>query len=469
MKKTFLLILCFLSFVVVTSCTNSINVFRKSDMNLNSDYYGQLTEEEIKSKGHKSLIPEYSTVNTTGYKNKNGTKTLYVYACPIRFIDNNDQLSLIDTSLINIEDDTLIGKGYSYTVSNSDIKSFFPAELSKDRAIKLQKNMEYEFSTDNDGVIKSQIIDQLNFIGEKRAMITYKNAFGENSSLNFYPSLLGVNSEIVFNEKPTSNLVKFRLKAVDCNITVDPAGYIMMKKEMVNDKGNSNMEIVGIIQAPLIRDDNGKLCYNNKHRINKIDNDYYELTASLDNEFLNDPGIQYPLTCYIPFEMRREKQPDSAVYSKKPNLNSFLSNYHILGNSDDFGQGQIRIRYDFASKFDLKANEIISAQYTIFNLSNNNVQDNLEMVSILEDWCSTAGTWSVPVELGELVTSLQMKSPQMEFDITDEVKKWCDSRDGMEEIFGLQLKSVDEEKGVWNVVSSNDCALFNNRTEVTLK
>ena len=97
-----------------------------------------------------------------------------------------------------------------------------------------------------------------------------------------------------------------------------------------------------------------------------------------------------------------------------------------------------------------------------------NDPDRLEMKTVLEDWCSLTGNWNDHYEIGKRTALLESVTPELRFDITDEVKMWCGDPDGQLEHNGVLLKSVDEAVGVYNVLLSNDNTLYRNRTEVLL-
>ena len=125
------------------------------------------------------------------------------------------------------------------------------------------------------------------------------------------------------------------------------------------------------------------------------------------------------------------------------------------------------IRYQFTKRLHLKAENILQASYYTYSLTSR--QDRLEMRTILEDWCSMTGNWNDRYAVGERAVLLESLQPELCFDITDEVKKWCGDPEGQLEHNGLLLKSADEQDGVYNVLLSNDNTLYRNRTVIKLK
>jgi hypothetical protein len=473
---------CVIGFVLMITAFSSSG-FHETKIRLDNIYSYISTSKNVKVtkdvKEHVSIIPEYTTEISTGYLNSDGTKTLDVYACPIAYKDKNGQLSMIDTRIANVTDDTLKKDGFVYTIANSDIKPYFPKELTKNSGILISKNFSYEFGVINDAGTYADYKNESNFIGESKKMIIYKNAFGNNTELRSYPTVLGSNCEIILNKKPTDNKLSLWLKIIDnsVNVSVDQGGYILMTKDITDSKGNTTKEILGVIQSPLVKDsstqksDNSHFSYRNSLQITDQGNGKYLLTMTIDNSMLDSLGTKYPVSVFSSFELFRDKEPDSAIYSGKPDLNSYLGSYTVLGNSDDYGVGRIFIRYLFTKAFKLQSNQIIQVDYYTYNLSNNNKPDNLEMMSVLEDWCSLTRKWSESMKVGDRTSFLKMTQNELKFDITKEVKKWCDDPNpaGILEHQGVELKSANEKEDVWNVLVTNDTSLYNVKTEIILK
>jgi hypothetical protein len=70
-------------------------------------------------------------------------------------------------------------------------------------------------------------------------------------------------------------------------------------------------------------------------------------------------------------------------------------------------------------------------------------------------------------KVGDRTSFLKMIHSELNFDITKEVIKWCNdpNPDGLLEHQGVELKSVDEKEGNWNVITSNDTSLFKIKTK----
>ncbi|MDP4119600.1 MAG: hypothetical protein Q8876_00880 [Bacillota bacterium] len=459
-----------LTFKHVTNA-DSLNNFQETKIHLCDTYFDPFTGDESPNTNKLKILPQYSSEVSTGYSNNDGTVTLDVYSNPIRFINSNNQLQDIDTRITNVDDQSMRDAGYVYTIASDDIQSFYPKSLQTGILIK-KNDFNYTFGINQSNEILAQYVNKENIVNNKINMIEYKNAFSQNSKFDLYPSNLGTNSEIILDKKPNSNEMNFWLNADNCNVSLEEGGYISMKTDQVVQAGlgYTTNQVIGIIQAPLLKDANGKVSFHSRFYLNQISDGKYTITMDLDKAFLNDKATKYPVKAFSAFELYRDKQPDSAIYSSQQFLNSYLSNYSIIGNSDTYGKGENRIRFNFAKGINLQSSQIIKATYSVYNFSNKNPKDNLELCTMQDDWCSLISHWNDGIKYGNCTSSLKMDSgPILPFDITQEVKKWCDAPDGLAEHKGVLLRSKDEQEGIWNVIMSNDNSLYNNRTELILK
>lgn len=451
--------------VVIIAVGGHFLRWHEIEIHLSSDYNGFVTKETRESRGHEMLLPEYNTDVSMAYQNKDGTKSLYVFASPIRFQNSNGQLSLIDTRLANIRDDGLRNQGYLYTVANSDIKSYYPKNLTSNQGVILQKeNDYYTFGVWSEEPILGWYQNKDNFLGEKKAMVVYKEAAGGND-LCLYPSSLGVNGEIDFKKTPEKGLVTMWLRVPGTEIQVrkEPGGYLIFTRETTDAEGNPAEEIVGVIQRPLLKDETGNVTEDHELELLPHGDGLYELRL----KFYEDV-FQGRCKAYISFEFRREKQADNALYSELPNLkNAYLRNVSVIGNSSNYGIGRLMIRFQVAKPFDFQSFQIHKAEYITRSLSP--TYGTFELVSVLEDWCSMTGNWNNHYKTGPQTALLEQTDPTLRFDITNEMIAWCDNYDGQMEHNGVQLRSIDEKEGGSYLLLSNDNALYPNRTEIVFE
>lgn len=439
--------------------------WKEVKITLASDYNELFTNEELDRKGHTEELSEYTTDVSAAYQNKDGSKTLYVYSSPIRYLNSMGDLTMIDTRIANVRDKQLRKAGYIYTVADSDIKSFYPKKLSEEKGILIkntgllsENECSYEFGINTSKSKLGWYTEKKNFICQDTNAIQYKDCFDNTADIYFYPSSSGTNCEISFNRKPNENKITFWLKA-DGNtfdLNIEPGGYIAFKE-------NTSKEIKAVIQKPLLKNKNGEIRYDNSIKLSSQGGGLYLLEFCFDSDadFTN-------ATAYISFEMRRENQPDNALYSNEPELKyAYLRNYSVIGNSDSYGIGRLLIRYKFAKYFDLKADNIQSCEFHMYSL--NQGYEKLELLSVLEDWCSVTGNWNSSYKTGKITSAASPVGNQITFDITNETKKWCDDESGQAEHNGVLLKTANENNGTNYIILSNDSTLYNNYTEIKIK
>lgn len=462
-RKTILFAISLIVVIVIVAGVLIDNiVWKEVSIDLSPNYNELFSEKEMKEKGHISELPEYATDVSIAYQNHDGTKTLYVYSAPIRYLNSSGQYSIIDTRMANVRDTTMRDRGYIYTIANSDIKSFFPKELKEETGIIVKNDIELEFGI-YDETSKGWYREFQNFISEHRNGVHYYDCFNSKSISSFYPTHLGTNCEIAFKENVKNNQIDFWLN-VDSSMILkeEQGGYITINQIERDEDGKENILVKGVIQKPLLKTANGNICFNNTLNLKNEGQGKYKLSFCFDaNENLKNT------TAFIAFELRREKQPDNAIYSKVPDLEyAYLRNYSVIGDSKEYGTGRLLIRYKFAKYFNLEPSRIKSAYYNIFSMSKNN--EKFELLSVLEDWCSITGNWNDMYKTGDRISSTRGKANILSFDITNEVIKWAEDTSGQMEHNGVLLKQQNEMSGNGSVFLSNDNTLYRNFTEVVL-
>lgn len=467
MRKRLIITLGFIIFLIISIVTFVVFIhsgFREIQIELDEEYNELFTKEKLHKSAHVAPLDKYITDTSIGFQNLDGTKSLYVYATPIHFLDKNGKWKMIDSRITNVTNDELRKKGYIYGVVANDIQSYFPKELSQDTGCLLKKNTTFEFGILTEKSIYPHYEEHKNFIGDSKNMLLYKNAL-QDIDVRFYPSSIGINCEIDFNKKPQKNSISFWIKVDNSQIILDKqeGGYINIVETKIQENGDMNNTILGVVQVPLLKDKEDNVSYHNNLISRPLGNNLYELVFTFESKFLDKDS-----TAFISFEMRRDKQPDNAIYSQRPELvEACLRNYSVIGNSHDYGIGQSLIRYQFVNKFNLKEEKIKKVNYFTYALTN--TEDSYELCPILEEWCSLAGAWNNHYQTGTGISSIHLLEHEMKFDITEEVKKWSENKNERKEEFGLKMKSIAEKEGIYNIILSNDNSLYKNRTEIILE
>lgn len=472
MKKKF--ILCaFICLLVITTITILFvviynNSFHETQIILDSKYLPLLSVDETKSK--VKVLSEYTTDSTVGYLNKDGTKSIYVYSSPVNYKKDNGLFATIDTRLKNTGEGNMRNLGYVYTVAESDCPSYFPNYLSEQKGIRLEgyNDLAVELSSPSDKKVPAVYQSYKNIIGNTATVVAYRDFDQTGSDLFCTPSTAGINLEMKLSKLADLSSCKFQLKVDDNDVQIrlDDAGYLILYHFV-----NGEEDILGILQPPILFQGDSLLSQTVfqpvRFQYQQKDEHLYELKFLLDSKLADYADAA--VTAYWCAEIRREKQPDSAIYSEKPDFNSYLLNYAVLGNSEAAGLGKMRMRFRIAEPFKLTADQIKRATYSTTILGNRlEENDAIVMCSNEEDWCSMQSKWSNPIKEEGFGSAAVIKGNQLTLDLTDEVKKWCNDPSGNQEHYGITLKTSHQNKGSFCTVATNDNLLCTIKTEIVV-
>lgn len=427
-----------------------------------SDYYDLISQAEMEQNGHEKVLEKYCSGTSVAFENTDGTRTLYVYSSPICYRDDEEKLHVINLSLKELED----SQGYQYTVQDSDIMPYFPAVLDRDHGVAVEDVLNMSLKFDSDFTAEGVKSIRQNFIQQEKEAIVYKDAVFEGAELNLFPTNVGVNFELQLSEKPETNYfdVWLSLSKDYAYLQPMPAGYIAVLDNRVESTPSN---VLGVIQAPIIRSANGKISINTTLSIEEQDeNKGYRIRLTLD-----EPAVENGGNVFWCIELRREKQSDNAIYSNFPFWNqSFLTNYAVIGNSEHFGVGRVMTRFDVAKNFGLKSEEVVSARYDTYLINQTDPNLQYDAYYINGEWCAIYGNWKSNYQTGDLASSAVADGHQLTWDITQAVKQWCVDRDrkGELEQFGLMLESSQEDLEAYGILLSHDNTLYRSRTVIQL-
>ena len=256
--KNFVILLVGLAIVITAGIVIGLNNsgFREAEITLDKSYNELFTDSERRRRLGDEPLSSYVTDATVGYQNVDGTTSLYVYAAPVNIL-KNDQYEMKDTRIINLQDEGLRQQGFVYTVANNNVIPYYPKELSESSGVRLSKDFYYDFGVSLSKPAPARYAEKPNFIGDKKKMVTYKDAAGSGVDVSFYPSLIGTDSEIQFNKRPRTNKLSFWLKLSDSGLDIskEQGGYLVIHKKDTEATidGAPEKSIVAVIQPPCLK------------------------------------------------------------------------------------------------------------------------------------------------------------------------------------------------------------------------
>ena len=427
MMRKNLLVLILLSAVVFTGCSNANFTIRT-------------VIEQIQNKEQAERLHYYDSPYTLCYSNKDGTYSFYIFASPVQY-KTKSGYEMIDNTVVESA-----YENYVFENKASDIKTYFPSKISE--GIFIASESEYmsiipDFEMDGFSDAETKIIT--NMYGDKVSGVVYKN---KEMDLYFYPTLAGTKMEILWNTKPKSNILKFMLHTSATHYSSNGNGYILFKSGAQNSS---------VVYMPLIKDSGNN---TNIVRDVNIEGEWenYEISIPLDKEALSDENAKYPVHMDLSFDLYRNKLPDSTVYSQS-DINNYLANYAVIGEHPVLGEGWHYTRARIQYFINLTKDSILSAHFSIRDLSGNPPGFSIAMEKVGKQWSSTGILWDSKADsLGILSKAQSDKNHTFVFDMTDFVRESLEDTTLETESIGVVLKSEEQNKNT--IIATSDNSLY---------
>lgn len=392
----------------------------------------------IKNKTEKDLvkISDFNTPYTMCYDNNDGTYTMYIYAAPVQYYDVKSYKT-IDNSLVD-------SKKSDYLCENkaNSIKTYIPKKISGE--FLLEKNdfkltFKVNVKADNfkDGIIKKYT----NFYGQSIQAVCYE---GEAFSLYFYASNSGLEMETVSENGILETPELLIDYDNDYSKTYDSYdnGYVLLRN------GGNVDNIDGIVYAPIALNSSNDYVINLNTNLNYAEKSLTGISYTYQKPVnkVNQSVVLYT-----------SNMPDSCAYSDFPK-NQYLSRFSYLGNSEQFGEGLLYLRYRLDYYLVLNSDNVISASYNVKPLYGSENSQNYILKENLDQWSSAGLLWSKKnTKFNEIKTKCSVTdSGYLSFDITDYAKKCFSDETWMVESYGLTLSY----NGDLQILASSDNPIF---------
>jgi len=442
----------------------------------------EVLEEELEinmpegEKEHvKRLYEQETELDSVIFQNRDGSKTLYSFATPIKYEDENGE---IKDKRSTIEKDTQ-NADYEYASEENDIKVYLPKELNNNSGLKMESdgvNIEmYPVEASLDKTIgkgkvkgkttKGKVKNRLNsknaansrvnkkvkdsIKGRKKEVVEYAGTFGEGTSIRYETTLNGFKEDIILEEYNGINSFSFVVKTngktlinrdTKCDI-IDP----LTGKE------------VGTFNNIVIYDSNGKQINGALGlEIIKPDNEYI-LTVSVSEEFLLEEDTVYPVFVDPSAEFDVEIGIiDTTIYD---NYLKCDANSTELYAGKVSGRGVARALLRFPGLVNnAKFESLAKTQITAVTLNIKNLYpgeegpSNIGVYKMKTSWdgnsfCNRT-LWYGHGELMDtryVANGYGDASDRYKWDITSAAEDWKDGRNGgMMGHYGVELQAINE-------------------------
>lgn len=469
-KRILSIVLFILILISLNACDNSKTETENKYETLSNDddIFKFIPLENIKKYKHIEKVDEFDSEISTGYKNEDGTYTLYIFSSPIRYKKGVSTYIDIDNRLKKIYSGRYYEKGFLYTNNEGYVSSYFPKKLNKDNLFLIENDLyELYFGIANSELTSSLEYQKESIWGQDNDNVIYNC---DDYQINAYATKAGIRTEIILNNLPKDNKIDFIVKSPDLRKKVEQ-DYLIF----VDDLRNQDNQIQAIVRTPIVKDSysggmtekNSHLFLNNRIETESISEGVHNVSFVLDDELKNSNNVKYPIIVDILWDMHTGKQPDSAVYSEKPNVNNYLQEYSVIGNSQFFGKGQNYLRLRLNEYIDDNPDNVKSSTYNVYEMSDFSSNTDIFLNKVESFWSSSEMVWGNRISPGYNVNKISVnKGGYVSFDITDLAKKALKDETCDTESFGVVMLGNNEPNS-YKVFASSDNPLFPPYEEIT--
>ncbi len=381
-----------------------------------SDLPETISREDAIARGHVArLKSEETDMHSVIFRNSDGTKSLYMFASPVKYQSTDGTIRDKSTAL------TQTASGYSMTDNNVHVT--FGTHSSAGASM----------SYFGDSITLVPLgTNGANCVFQDNAVI-YNGVFGNNTMLYCAPLLSGVKAAIVLRSNGTQNVFSFSVDAGDLIARQETDGVVAL----VNEDGEKIFKFGNYI----IADANGN-SIEDEPILTTNANGCYTVTIEADEAFLSDPNTAYPVIVEPTVTLNTSSAiDDTVIYSNRPNRNYGSRNYHNLGYLDEtYGIGRMLVKFPGletnSNYLNLNPTKIESASFCMYTASgyDTNVNHNTIIYRPDSSWDESTVTWGttqsnedVLMEYSNSIYTPRTGGSLVEYDITGVMRYWLNS------------------------------------------
>lgn len=438
------------------------------------------------------LREQENDLNTVIFQNKDGSKTMYSFAQPVKYTDESGTVRDKKTTLSTDIRKAVYREDYAFVSDQNDVKTYFPETLDRDTGVLLEsgdiaiecrplfsrgRNFEdpaiqvrrragdvvfpealpvAEWDAEEASAVRSVVA-----LGEQtKDCVDFKGVFDDAVTLRYAATLNGFKEEILLERYTGVNTFAFELDTHGLRLELDGAGCLLTDP----DTG----EAVGTVGALVVYDASGgaapgPLEYRHTYEVETVTpNQRYILTAVVDEAFLLDEDTVYPVTIDPSVEVQSYRGEmiknieDVPLYNGRANHTHGSNAYNVIGRMDYWsgvyhGTGRTLVRFpglisNFAYQC-LDPDDITAVRYVMRENSGKSGTSQIDAYFFKEYWSEGAATycnvnWN---NYDSLLCTASITGPSgswASFDITAAAKAWlAESRDWRT---GILLKNRNE-------------------------
>lgn len=319
-----------------------------------------ISDELIAERDHVNRLWEQEDdLNTIIFQNRDGTKTMYWFDQPVKYVDENGEVKDKNNELTEL--------GNDYTNAENDINSFFPKKIHKNKGVVLRYNdIEIEIAPLINGSSGASRQTGHNKDGKATDVVEYPNVFDKNISIRYTPTFEGFKEDIILKENVGINEFSFKIKTGGLSLIQDEGIYYLAdpltgekiiqigdiviydSKSAVDANGVADTETETVDEPvkeepPELTEEEAKALYfpeespvpiyTHRYLVKTVKEDSeYIITIVVDKAYLENADTVYPVTIDPSLTLQSSFSQDATIYSNyrvnegyTPNM--FVGNY----------------------------------------------------------------------------------------------------------------------------------------------
>ena len=239
-----------------------------------------ISAQAIAEKDHVLRLREQEeNLNTVVFQNRDGGKTVYLYANPVKYVDANRNVKDKSTAL-KAENITLNGKTYSHSATENVFGQYYPTMPQNGVLITFG-----QYTVEMAPVITGILTLRDTAVANNK--VTYNKVFGNGTSLVYTPTLSGVKEDIILQTYTGKSSFSFTLKTNGLAIVQTESDTFLADFE-----GNK----VASLGKVIITDRANHTAYGSMTVAAKNEREEYTVTVNAPVEFLTSNATVYPVT-----------------------------------------------------------------------------------------------------------------------------------------------------------------------------
>ena len=411
------------------------------------------------------LYSQETDLNTVIFQNKDGSKTMYYFKNPVKYITEGGVTKDKSRVLKRIQDPQYIDCLY-YTPFN-DVQSYYPRSLCSTNGIRIEYG---DYSIQVMPMTDYNAQAELVLPETKDNYVEYSDIFGKGYSLRYYPCFNGFKDEIIIENK---GIIEFsfllEMKGLEASLNnrcvslktnegyclgeISPVG-IFDSAEVPNISENASVLLSSLGKAGC-----------------------YKYSIILDEDYLSNPEIVFPVVIDPTFTINASGSGttktiiDTPVYSNVPTSCQGSNIYNVIGNangiSNNYGVGRTLMKFpgliNSAVFQSINSNQVSSMKLYMYSATSSTNTSTISInyyTGVAWNETSTAYnsvTWN---GYGNLITSSSVASGYnwVSFELKTAFSAWQNSSDTAD--LGVMLRNSNESstsyvKGFYSTESNN--------------